>query len=59
MTTRRKFIASVGTVGTVAIAGCSSVRLIGGGRPEKAVEQLFTLVGVRPVHRALRIQSRD
>jgi hypothetical protein len=42
MVTRRKFIASAGTIGTVAIAGCSSVPLIGGGGPEKAVEQLFT-----------------
>lgn len=37
MTTRRKFIASVGTIGTVAIAGCSGASLTGG--PEEAVEQ--------------------
>lgn len=38
MTNRRTFIASIGAVGTVAIAGCSSI--IGGG-PEGAVEQYF------------------
>jgi len=42
MTNRRKFIASVGVAGTVAIAGCSNVPLIGGGGPEGAVEQYFT-----------------
>jgi len=42
MASRRQFITGVFTASTVAIAGCSSVPLIGGGGPEKAVEQLFT-----------------
>lgn len=41
MVKRRTLIASIGTVGTVAIAGCSSIT---GGGPEYAAEQCFTAI---------------
>lgn len=40
MKNRRTFLAGIGTVGTVSIAGCSSsIPIIGGGGPEEAVKQ--------------------
>lgn len=42
MVNRRQFLTGAATVGTVAIAGCSSAPSIGGGGPEDAVEQFFT-----------------
>jgi len=43
MANRRTFLASIGTAGTIAVAGCSSIPLIGDG-PEDVVEQFYTAV---------------
>lgn len=60
MTNRRKFIATVGAVGTVAIAGCNSVPFAGGG-PEEAVKQYLSGIqegDVEKVNEALYPDAR-